>query len=64
MPPILLRATPKERYEVYEIGIKSGIKCPNDARSDEGLPPREGGDEFSQAWKQEVKISNNGSDDK
>ncbi|MFT0668394.1 hypothetical protein RVM25_31405, partial [Enterobacter hormaechei subsp. xiangfangensis] len=26
----------------------------------EGMPPREGGDEFSQAWKQEVKISKDG----
>jgi hypothetical protein len=23
----------------------------------EGMPPREGGDEYSQAWKQEVKVS-------
>lgn len=60
----LLRATPADRYSVYEKGIKNGILSPNDARATEGLPPREGGDEFSQAWKQEVKISNNGSDDK
>ncbi len=30
---------------------------PNEAREREGMPPREGGDEYSQAWKQEVKVS-------
>ncbi len=53
----LLRATPTERYATYERGIKNGIMNPNEAREREGMPPREGGDEFSQAWKQEVKIS-------
>ncbi|MFL1908155.1 phage portal protein [Plesiomonas shigelloides] len=53
----LLRATPTERYETYEKGIKSGIMNPNEAREREGMAPREGGDEFSQAWKQEIKIN-------
>lgn len=53
----LLRGTPKERYENYQTGIKNGFLSPNNARLLEGMPPREGGDEFSQAWKQEVKVS-------
>ena len=56
----LLRATPTERYATYERGIKNGIMNPNEAREREGMPPRDGGDEFSQAWKQEVKISKDG----
>lgn len=56
----LLRATPTDRYTTYERGIKNGIMSPNEAREREGLAPREGGDEFSQAWKQEVKVSNAG----
>ncbi|EMY3437161.1 phage portal protein, partial [Escherichia coli] len=44
-------------FATYERGIKSGVMCPNEAREREGLSPRDGGDEFSQAWKQEVKIS-------
>ncbi|KFC91072.1 MAG: phage portal protein [Hafnia alvei] len=52
----LLRATPTERYETYETGIKSGVMCPNEAREREGMPPRTGGDEFSQAWKQTVEV--------
>ncbi len=51
----LLRATPGERFATYERGIKSGVMCPNEAREREGLSPRDGGDEFSRAWKQEVK---------
>lgn len=53
----LLRANPQERFRSYETAIKSGVMCPNEAREREGLTPRDGGDEFSQAWKQEVKIS-------
>lgn len=52
----LLRATPTERYATYEKGIKNGIMNPNEAREREGMPPREGGDEFSRAWKQTVEI--------
>ena len=29
---------------------------PNEVRRREGLPPYEGGDEFSQAWKQTVEV--------
>lgn len=43
----LLRATPTERYATYERGIKNGIMNPNEAREREGMPPREGGDEYS-----------------
>lgn len=59
----LLRANPTERFGTYEKGIKSGVMCPNEAREREGMPPREGGDEYSQAWKQtvEVKGGNDGS---
>lgn len=52
----LLRATPTDRFATYEKGIKSGVMCPNEAREREGMPPREGGDEFSQAWKQTVEV--------
>lgn len=52
----LLRGTPKERYENYQTGIKNGFLSPNNARLLEGLPPREGGDEFSQAWKQHIEV--------
>jgi HK97 family phage portal protein len=52
----LLRATPTDRFATYEKGIKSGVMCPNEARVREGLPPRDGGDEFSQAWKQTVEV--------
>ncbi|HIE9669847.1 TPA: phage portal protein, partial [Klebsiella variicola subsp. variicola] len=58
----LLRATPTERYATYERGIKNGIMNPNEAREREGMPPREGGDEYSQAWKQEVKVSKDNKD--
>ena len=57
----LLRATPTDRYATYEKGIKNGILSPNEAREREGMAPREGGDEFSQAWKQEIAV-NTGSD--
>ena len=29
---------------------------PNEVRRREGLPPYDGGDEFSQAWKQTVEV--------
>ncbi|APM57273.1 TPA: phage portal protein [Klebsiella pneumoniae] len=58
----LLRATPTERYATYERGIKNGIMNPNEAREREGMPPRDGGDEYSQAWKQEVKVSKGSKD--
>lgn len=52
----LLRANPTERFSTYEKGIKSGVMCPNEAREREGMPPRVGGDEYSQAWKQTVEV--------
>jgi HK97 family phage portal protein len=58
----LLRGTPKERYENYQTGIKNGFLSPNNARLLEGMPPRDGGDEFSQAWKQTVEVKSSGKD--
>lgn len=52
----LLRSNPQERFQSYETAIKSGVMSPNEAREREGLSPREGGDEFSQAWKQTVEV--------
>lgn len=45
-PDAVLRANTKERFEVYEIGIRSRIITPNEARRRENLPPLPGGDEF------------------
>lgn len=42
----LLRASLKDRYEAYEIGIRSRFLRPNEARSKEDEPPLPGGDEF------------------
>lgn len=42
----LLRASLKDRYEAYEIGIRSRFLVPNEARSTEDLRPLEGGDGF------------------
>jgi HK97 family phage portal protein len=42
----LLRGKTYERYQVYEIGIRSGILSPNDARRSEDMNPREGGDVY------------------
>ncbi|CDH34787.1 hypothetical protein XBI1_550005 [Xenorhabdus bovienii str. Intermedium] len=36
--------------------MRRRVMCPNEAREREGLSPRAGGDEFSQAWKQTVEI--------
>lgn len=52
----VLRGTTSERYDVYEKGIKMGVLCPNEARKKENLAPYDGGDEFSQAWKQTVEV--------
>lgn len=40
----LLRASLKDRYEAYQIGINSQILVPNEARRWEDLPPLDGGD--------------------
>ena len=55
----LLRTNQNDRFEGYEIAIKSVILSPNECRKREGLQPYEGGDEFSQAWKQTVEVTTN-----
>uniref|UniRef100_UPI0038730DD4 phage portal protein n=1 Tax=Sodalis sp. (in: enterobacteria) TaxID=1898979 RepID=UPI0038730DD4 len=59
----LLRSNPQERFQSYETAIKSGVMSPNEAREREGLSPREGGDEFSQAWKQHININRDKKDE-
>lgn len=59
----LLRANPKERFESYATAIKSGFMSPNEARAREGVSPYDGGDEFSQAWKQISKDNTEKKDD-
>jgi HK97 family phage portal protein len=44
----LLKGKTSERYQVYEIGIRSGILSPNEARRMEEMSPREGGDVYVQ----------------
>ncbi|PJG81960.1 phage portal protein [Caviibacterium pharyngocola] len=52
----LLRISQTERFQSYDVAIKSGVMNPNEVRRREGLPPYAGGEEFSQAWKQTVKV--------
>ena len=52
----LMRTSPIDRFNSYNIAIKSGVMNPNEARLREGLLPYEGGEEFSQAWKQTVEV--------
>ena len=52
----LLRTSQSERFSSYDVAIKAGVMSPNEVRRREGLPPYEGGDEFSQAWKQTVEV--------
>ena len=40
----LLRASEKDRYEGYRVGITSAVLTPNEARAREYLPPLPGGD--------------------
>ncbi len=42
----LLRASQKDRYEGYRVGITSSVLTPNEARALEWLPAKEGGDEL------------------
>jgi HK97 family phage portal protein len=42
----LLRATQKERYDGYRIGVTSGLLTPNEARAMEWLPAVDGGDKL------------------
>jgi HK97 family phage portal protein len=46
----ILRTTPRERYDIYDLAIKNGLMSPNECRARENLAPREGGDQFSQTW--------------
>lgn len=48
-----LRATTKDRYEIYDIAIRNGLMNPNECRKAENLPSREGGDDYSQSWNQQ-----------
>jgi HK97 family phage portal protein len=42
----LLRADKIQRFQGYTAGIASHVITPNEARAEEGLPPRPGGDDF------------------
>ncbi len=42
----LLRGNEKERYEGYQVAIRSGVMSPNECRSQEGLPPDKSGDKL------------------
>ena len=44
----LLRMNLLDRYQAYEVGIRSGIINPNEARDTEDLNPYEGGDTYQQ----------------
>lgn len=50
----LLRASTEERFAAYDVAIRNGIMSPNDARKAENMPVRIGGDEYSQAWLNQV----------
>lgn len=40
----LLRMDPKTRFERYEVGVRSAVLAPNEARASENLKPAKGGD--------------------
>jgi len=42
----LLRGGEKERYEGYQVAIRSGVLTPNECREQEGLPPDQAGDKL------------------
>lgn len=42
----LLRASQKERFDGYRVGITSGVMTPNEARKEEWLPAADGGDKL------------------
>jgi HK97 family phage portal protein len=46
-PGGLLKATTKESYEALEIGIRSGLLTPNEARAKQDLPPLAGGNQLT-----------------
>jgi HK97 family phage portal protein len=58
----LLRANSTERYEVYDAAIRNGVMSPNEVRRAENMPPREGGDEFSQSWIQKGQSVQDGNE--
>lgn len=43
---VILRANLKDRAEAYSNMVNHGVMTPNEARSRENLPPKEGGDEL------------------
>lgn len=49
----LMRASAEERFKVYDIAIRMGVMNPNQCRAAENMPPREGGEQFSQSWIQQ-----------
>ena len=49
----LLRATAEDRFNVYDIAIRNGVMNPNECRAAENMPPRQGGEQFSQSWMQQ-----------
>jgi HK97 family phage portal protein len=53
----LLRASTEERFAAYDVAIRNGIMSPNDARKAENMPVRIGGDEYSQAWLNQLSKS-------
>ncbi|MGV6989486.1 phage portal protein [Testudinibacter sp. P80/BLE/0925] len=58
----LLRTSQNDRFNSYDVAIKSGVMCPNEVRRKEGLTPYAGGEEFSQAWKQTVEVKKGGNE--
>jgi HK97 family phage portal protein len=48
-PGALLKASTLESYQALEVGIRSGLLTPNEARAKQDLPPLEGGDRLAVA---------------
>jgi len=46
----LLRTDTLQRFEIHRIAVSSGLMTPNEVRVLEGMPPYEGGDNFSQVF--------------
>lgn len=49
----LMRASAEERFKAYDIAIRMGFMNPNECRAAENMPPREGGELYSQSWMQQ-----------
>jgi len=58
----LLQMNLIERYQAYQVGIRSGFLNPNDALAAESMPPRPGGDVYAAA--PELGMSGGGADNK